>query len=83
MGIPIIVMAEEKILGGAADGDRLRATIVTDLRCLRERRLAEWTCWSQTEANLLKAEWGLKPSLIYIFFLLFTFILNLSFFFSL
>ena len=32
MGIPITVMAEEKILGGTADGDGLRATIVTDLR---------------------------------------------------
>ena len=32
MGVPITVMAEEKILGGTADGDGLRATIVTDLR---------------------------------------------------
>lgn len=32
MGVPVAVVAEEEVVGGAANGDRFGATVVADLR---------------------------------------------------
>lgn len=32
MGIPVAVLAEDEVVGGAADGNRLGGAVVTDLR---------------------------------------------------